>query len=283
MKIVCITSEDDVFPTTLTQLAQPPKQLFVLGNTELLSQPALAIVGSRHVTSYGQQVTTDLAAAVAGQGIVVISGLALGVDGIAHRAALQAGGKTIAILANGLDKITPRSHRSLAIQILEQGGTIISEYPEGMPPLRHSFVARNRLVAGLAQAVLITEAAAGSGSLHTASFALEQGKDVLAVPGNITSPMSQGTNQLIKSGATPITSAADLLSHLQLKPAQVSLPMGANAAEQAILDALGQGITDGNQLLYSSELDAALFNQSLTMLELHGHIKPVGGGHWQLA
>lgn len=282
MKITKITPKDDVFPATLRNIPDPPKQLYVLGDVSLLSTPkALAVVGSRALTPYGKQVTDKLSRAAAQQGIVIISGLALGVDGIAHKATLEVGGKTIAVLANGLDRIHPTTHRDLAKQLLEHGGAIVSEYPEGTSPHRAFFVARNRLVSGLAQAVLITEAAAKSGTLHTAQFALEQGKEVMAVPGNITSAMSAGTNRLIRTGATPITDSQDLLDYfgVQEGTAQQSL-VGGSEEEQRILDLLARGVSDTAELLHQSELAAASFNQALTMLELSGRIKPLGAGQW---
>jgi DNA processing protein len=241
------------------------------------------VVGSRGLTPYGKTITDQLAGEAAGKGIVIVSGMALGVDGIAHRAALQTGGKTIAVLANGLDRMYPSSHRGLAKQILEQGGAIISEYPEGTDPRREHFIARNRIVSGLSSAVLITEAAAKSGTLHTAQFALEQGREVMCVPGNITSPLSAGTNQLIKAGAMPVTTGQDIIQFFGIEEGitQQSL-VGASQEEQVILDLLAQGIADSAELLALSELDAAGFNQALTMLEITGRIKPLGAGRWTL-
>lgn len=284
MKITTIIAKDDHFPDKLRTIPQPPNKLFVLGNLkELLEQPSLAVVGSRKVTPYGRGVTEDLIQAVASKGIVIISGLALGVDAIAHQAALAAGGKTIAVLPCGLDKPYPATNRQLARKILEQGGALVSEYPDGTPPLQHHFIERNRLVSGLSDGLLVTEAAAKSGTIHTAGFALDQGKTVMAVPGNITSEQSQGTNNLVKTGATPITSAQDILTALgiggQLELTEV-LP--ANEQEAAILDQLKQGITDGQELQTLSGLDAATFNQTLTMLEITGKIRPTGAGHWNL-
>jgi DNA processing protein len=214
---------------------------------------------------------------------VIVSGLALGVDGIAHQACLEAGGTTVAVLANGLDKVYPATHTALAKRILEQGGTSMSEYAAGMPGFKYNFIARNRIVAGLADALLITEAAEKSGTLHTARFALEQGRDVLAVPGNITSPASAGTNNLIKTGATPVTSVQDILYVLGIDKATPKTTVrGQNADEQAIIDLLQAGTTDGSELLIRSTLPASLFNQTLTMLEISGKIRPLGNNLWTL-
>lgn len=286
MNIKTLTLGESAFPVALAAIPQPPKQLFILGAplNELLLQPAVGVVGSRKVSPYGRTVTSTLVGALASQGIITISGLALGVDGLAHQAALEAGGLTIAVLPAGLDVIYPASHTSLARRILENGGALVSEYPAGTPPLKHNFIARNRLVSGLSLGVLVTEAAEKSGTLHTANFALEQGKSVFAVPGNITSPLSKGTNNLIKAGAQPVTDVNDILSALNLK---ITLqtnkpPIAATAEEAGLLKLLQSGICDINELQLLSKLTPAMFNQTLTMMEITGKIKPLGGGQWSL-
>jgi DNA processing protein len=275
-------------PERLQRLSSPPRALFHTGADleELLERPVVAIVGSRKVTPYGHQVTTKLARELAEQGVVIVSGLALGVDALAHQAVLEADGLTIAVLPSPIEQIVPRSHVQLARRIVERGGALISEYAADMPPMKQNFVARNRLVAGLADALLITEAALKSGSLHTARFALEQGKDVMAVPGNISSPISEGTNNLIRAGAVPITCVEDVLSVLQLRfksIAPLKVAKGANVYEQAIIDLLKTGLTDGEELQRNSQLEIAAFNQTLTMLELSGKIRPIGANNWALA
>ena len=285
MKITPITANDPSFPAALSAIPDPPKTLYVLGNlSAALAAPCLAVVGSRKVTPYGRAVTTKLVEEVAGKGVTVISGLALGVDALAHQAALTVGGVTVAVLPCGLDTPYPATHRQLARQIIKQGGALISEYPEGTPPLQHHFIARNRLVSGLSHGVLITEAAEKSGTLHTANFALEQGKAVMAVPGNITSLYSAGTNMLIKTGAAPITKADDILQELGVTSGQQQLAvLGANQQEATILELLEQGITEGSELQLISRLDPASFNQTLTMLEITGKIRPTGAGHWTIS
>lgn len=270
-------------PERLQRLPQPPKQLFVQGYLEaLLESPCVAIVGSRKVSTYGRQVTEQFARVLAERGVTIISGLAFGVDSIAHRAALEAGGKAIAVLPTPLDRIYPASHRQLATDLLEQGGALVTEYASDDDTYPSSFVARNRLIAGLADATLIPEAALKSGSLHTARFTLELGKDVLAVPGNITSPVSEGTNNLVRVGATPITSVDDLLFALKLPANAPQKPKGQTPAEQTILDLLAAGISDGAELLQRSRLAVESFNQSLTMLEIKGIIRNLGTNHWSL-
>lgn len=273
-------------PECLKLIASPPKQLFYRGARleELLARPRLAVVGSRRVTAYGRQVTTELVSRLAEQGIVIVSGLAIGVDALAHQAALEAGGLTIAVLPGGIDEPYPATNRRLSRQIVDQGGALVSEYEPGVINFKTNFIARNRLVAGLSQAVLITEAAQKSGSLHTARFALEQGKDVLVVPGNINSLTSIGANNLIKAGATVVTDYRDVLHALKLKDHRTTARevRGRNAQEQAVLDLMLQGVNDGDELLAKSDLSAAEFSQVLTMLEIGGKIRPLGGNQWSI-
>lgn len=271
-------------PSILSQLPDPPAQLYVEGTLDgIFDRPRLAVVGSRKASPYGRQVTDSLVREAAGAGAVIISGLALGIDAAAHQSALDAGGTTIAVLACGLDQVYPAANRGLARRILDAGGALVSEYEPGMPPLAHQFIARNRLVSGLSDAVLITEAAAKSGTLHTASFALEQGKTVLAVPGHITHAGSQGTNRLIKSGAGLVTEVQDIYDALGIsrQPVRAEV-LAASADEAAILRQLQDGITEGNELLAASGLPVTLYNQTLTMLELTGKIRPLGAGHWAI-
>lgn len=279
-----ITQDYATYPDELAHLDNPPKQLFVAGElAPLLERPRVAIVGSRKASSYGKSVTSQLAGELAEQGIVIVSGLALGVDSLAHRAALEAGGLTLAVLPTSLDNIYPRVYCGLAEQIVQTGGALATEYDGSLPIGRWNFIDRNRIVAALSDCVLITEAAQKSGSLHTARFALGLGKDVLAVPGNITSPTSEGANNLIKSGALPVTSAQDVLDILGItKPKQARLPLGASAEETLLLRLLSQGTSDGTELLASSSLAIDQFNQTLTMLELTGKIRPLGANHWTL-
>lgn len=285
MKILRIKSDNPAYPERLRHIPDAPRQLFMCNDlTDLLQRPTLAIVGSRRVTPYGRQVTEMLAREATQQGITIISGLALGIDAIAHQAALAERGTTIAVLPCGLDTIYPTSHHHLAQQIMEQGGALVSEYPAETPPFKLNFIARNRIVTGLADAVLITEAASKSGTLHTANFALEQGKTVMAVPGNITSEQSQGTNNLIKMGATPVTNIQDILSAMNLQITKQEKPVfGDTQEETRILQLMNAGISDGSELLHTSQLDASVFNQALTMLEIAGKIRPLGAGHWGIA
>lgn len=286
MKVKKLTLTDSEFPEILKTIPQPPKILYVMGDLQpLLEMPRVAIVGSRKVTPYGRHVTQMFAGDLARAGVVIVSGLALGTDSIAHEACLDEGGKTIAILPTSLDNIYPSSHRGLAQRILQSGGVLISEYESAMPGLKQNFIERNRLVSGISDGVLIPEAAIKSGTLHTANFALDQGKTVMAVPGNITSATSEGTNNLLKTGAIMVTETTDALTalHLTSKDIQQALPLAANEAEQAILSFIAAGTSDGSALLAESGLTPSEFNQTLTMLEITGKIRALGAGNWGIS
>jgi DNA processing protein len=262
------------------------ERLFVLSDNidGLMARPRVAIVGSRKVTPYGKAVTAQFAGELARQGIVIVSGLAYGVDAVAHRAALEAGGLTIAVLPSPVTDIYPAVHRNLAQQIVESGGAVLSEYPEGTPAFKWNFIERNRIVSGMSNALLITEATENSGTMHTARFALEQGVEVLAVPGNITSPTSAGTNNLIKTGATPVTNPDDVLQVLGFQRSiRIRQVKGSNPLEQCILDLLVDNVSDGNELMARSKLAAAEFNQALTMMEITGKVKALGANQWTIA
>jgi DNA processing protein len=286
MEIIALRQGSADFPKRLSHISGPPKILYTLGAPlgDLLKHPCVAVVGSRTISPYGAQVTFDLARQLAEQGVVIISGLALGVDAEAHTAALEAGGLTIAVLPTPVNDVYPSNNRQLAQRILDNGGALVSEYEVNEYAFKTNFVARNRIVSGLADALLITEAAEKSGSLHTARFALEQGKPVLVVPGPITSSGSVGTNNLLKSGATPVTSVSDVLYVLNLTPHQTKVRhvRGRSRNEQLILDLLIQGMRDGDDLLQSSQLSISDFNQVLTMLEISSKIRALGANQWAI-
>lgn len=213
MKIEEISIESKEYPEQLREIYDAPLKLYVLGNKEILKQLGIAIVGSRNATEYGRKVALQFAKDLSTKEINIISGLALGIDTCAHLGALNSDsvGKTIAVLGGGLDEIYPKQNIELAKQIIKCGGCIISEYPLGTKPGKLHFPQRNRIISGLSKGVLIVEASENSGSLITADFALEQGREVFAVPGNISSPTSVGTNNLIKQGAKLVTSYEDVL------------------------------------------------------------------------
>lgn len=270
----------------LKSIAKSPKRLYFVGNLPEQRIPTVAIVGSRKVTSYGKEVAYKLSYDLAKAGIVVISGLALGIDGIAHQAALDANGRTIAILGNALPDIYPSTHTNLADAIVRSGGAVLSEYEPGLPTMRHQFLERNRLVSGLCDVLLVVEAAARSGTLSTAAYALEQGKEVAAIPGNITSPMSAGCNHLIKQGAHPVTEALDVIRLLGMEervPKQTELLFSGSDEEVILLKLLRDGLRNGHELHAASKLTPEAYGQALTMLEINGRIRPLGANQWALA
>lgn len=286
MKVNSLKHDAPDFPDILRHIPSPPKELFWAGAhpNSLLNRPRVAVVGSRKVTSYGRQVTQQISQELARVGAVIISGLALGVDAVAHQAAIDAGGLTIAVLPTSLDSIYPASHLNLARQIIASGGCLISEYRSGAPVYKTNFTARNRIVSGLADVLLITEAAKNSGTMHTAGFALEQGRTVMAVPGNILVTSSEGCNNLIKNGAAPVTGAGDVFFALGLDLSaqrQTKVFRGAGN-EQKIFDLIRRGIADQEELAEIARLDGPALSASLTTLEINGYIRAEGGS-WRLA
>lgn len=284
MKSNQISPQDNKFLQILTNIANAPKTLHYIGTPPAERAPTVAIVGTRKPTAYGKEVTTRFAGELAQKGVVIVSGLALGVDGLAHTAALEANGTTVAVLGNGLPDIYPASHRGLAERIVRQGGALFSEYKPHEKARPHYFLERNRIVSGLADAVIITEAAARSGTLNTAMHALEQGKEVFVVPGPITSPMSAGCNQLLKQGAAPIVCIEDVLEIIApdlLRP-QARLPLGNTPLETSVIQLISKGVRDGDELQRTLGCSATDLSVALTMLEVAGAIRALGGNQWTL-
>jgi DNA processing protein len=284
IKINRLSPDSNNFTQILTTIALPPEKLYFIGILPDQRRPAIAIIGARKPTSYGREVTYKIAYELAKRGVVIVSGLALGIDAIAHRAALEAGGTTIAVIANGFPAIQPSSNRELGEQIVARGGAIITEYEPDTPPLQFRFLERNRLVSGLSDGILITEAAARSGTLNTTARALEQNREVFVVPGNITSPMSAGCNMLLRQGATPVTCAEDILEVIapELLRPQTALALGTTPQEVTLIELLQSGMRDGDGLQQASGLSATDYATTLTMLELAGTVRPLGGNQWTL-
>ncbi|RYC74490.1 DNA-processing protein DprA [Candidatus Nanosyncoccus alces] len=250
----------------------------------------VAIVGSRHNTKYGEEVAYKLAYELGKRGVVVVSGLAFGVDSIAHRGCLDANGVTVAILGTPIDHIYPASHKPLAAEIIKKGGAVMSEYAPGANVFtKVSFLERNRLISGLSDIVVVVEAAERSGSLNTATHALEQSKEVFAVPGNINNPYSQGCNKLIKQGAIPYTEPKDILELLfpedytkkYKKLCQANL-IGDNDVETKILQALASGLRSGEDIMTATSLPPEVFNEATTLLEIKSRIRSLGLNNWSL-
>jgi DNA processing protein len=258
------------FPSLLRELHDPPPGLFLRGGAEieLLSLPAVAIVGARACSSYGGQVARMLGRELAAAGLVIVSGLARGVDGEAHRGALEAGGATVGVLGCGVDRDYPAAHASLARGICEHG-LVVSEYAPGVEPAPWRFPARNRIIAGLTVASVIVEARERSGALITADFALEAGREVFAVPGEITSSLSAGTNALLRLGATPLTRVSDVLEPLGIDPAR-SEPAELGEHARTVLAALAEEPAGADELGCVTGLDAAALATALAELELAG-------------
>lgn len=284
MKINTTTPDKTDFTKVLINVAKPPKTLHYIGTLPTERKPTVAIVGTRRPSTYGKEVTHRLSYDLAKRGVVIVSGLALGVDAIAHAAALEADGITIAVLGTPLPTISPASNRALGESIIAANGAIISEYSQGARVFPSNFLERNRIVAGLADAIIITEATSRSGTLNTAARALEQGKEIFVVPGNITSPLSAGCNGLLKQGARVVTDYSDVLDIIapNLSSQQSVLPLGQNQLETTILTHIAAGVRDGEQLLTLSAVDATEFATALTMLELAGAIRALGGNQWTL-
>ena len=260
---------DPAFPPALGSIFDPPPGLFLHGAGEvgLLDRPTVAIVGARACSSYGSHVAKILGRELAGAGLVVVSGLARGVDGEAHRGALEAGGTTVAVLGCGVDRAYPAAHRELAHRICTEG-LVVSEYAPGVEPAPWRFPARNRIIAGLAHATIVVEARERSGALITADLALEEGREVFAVPGEITSALSQGTNGLLRLGATAATSAADVLEVFGLRRAGPKTPALSPTAEQ-VLARIRDAPSSADELVRVLGLDAATVAAGLAELELH--------------
>lgn len=286
MKINRISPPKNSYLQMLDTIAKVPEKLYFIGKLPEQRCLSVAIIGTRKPTSYGKEVTYKVAYDLAKRGVVIVSGLALGIDAVAHKAALDAGGKTIAVLACGVDSIYPASNKQLAEKIIESGGAIISEYSPGTTPRDFQFLARNRIVSGLSDMVLVTEAASRSGTLATVAHALDQGKEVGVVPGNITSPMSAGCNGLLKQGAHAICSAEDIFHILNIESEnedhQIALPLGSNEIENKIITLISEGIRDGEDIRIALNLPAADFLQAITMLEINGVLRALGNDKWTL-
>ncbi len=268
---------DSAFPPLLRAIHDPPPGLFLRGDAdvELLSRPSVAIVGARACSAYGRQIARSLGRDLAAAGLVVVSGLARGVDAEAHRGALEAAGATVAVLGCGIDRDYPAAHRELAKQVAGTG-MIVSEYAPGVEPAPWRFPARNRIVAGLCAATVVVEARERSGALITADFALEEGRDVFAVPGEITSALSAGSNALLRLGATPLTCAQDVLEDYGLATAVAAPPdLGETAAK--VLERIREGAAGADELARATGLSAGELAVELTELELTGLVNEEDG------
>lgn len=285
-----LTLADADYPQALLTIADPPILLFVKGRSTLLNAVSLAVVGSRNATAQGIQNAERFSDAVSRAGFTIVSGMALGIDAAAHQGGLRGQGSSVAVIGTGIDIAYPVRNRALAQRLVEDG-CIVSEYPLGMPPMAANFPRRNRIISGLARAVLVIEAAGQSGSLITARMAAEQGRDVLAVPGSIHAPLSKGCHLLIKQGAKLVESAQDILEEMGrcpgMPPSQTALPLAvpsslsAPSQDDDLLHAVGFDPVDMDELSNRSGLSAGALTERLLVLELEGVIECLPGGRYR--
>ncbi|MSQ24130.1 MAG: DNA-protecting protein DprA [Chloroflexi bacterium] len=281
--IRAITKRDSDYPEQLAEIYDAPPVLYVRGELGTADALALAIVGTRGASTYGRMAAEQLAIELARAGVTIVSGLALGVDTAAHRGALQGGGRTIAVLASGLDRIYPSQNAGLADEI-SRNGALVTEFPLGIKPDAVNFPRRNRIISGLTRGTLVVEAGERSGALITAAFAAEQGREVLAVPGSIFSSKSKGTNALIRDGATPVTSADDVLAELRPnhQPRQLSIAdiVPLDETERVLVNVLKGDPVHIDEIAREAALPMSLVSAALAMMELKGIVRQLGGMHY---
>jgi DNA processing protein len=274
------------YPRYLREVPNPPPLLFCQGELRESDQWAVAVVGTRRLTAYGKQVTHELVSGLVRSNVTIISGLAKGIDSVAHQVAVEMGGRTIAVLGSGLDNIYPAQNRRLADRILDGHGAIISEYALGVRPEAKNFPPRNRIISGLSLGVIVIEAGSRSGALITANFALEQNREVFAVPGNINSPASKGTNRLIQQGAKPVLDVEDILEELNLtmvlEQVAVQRVVPDSAEEALLLNHLSHQPVHVDFLSRECGLPSAMVSSTLTLMELKGMVQQVGGMNYVL-
>jgi DNA processing protein len=278
-----VTLDDDDYPRLLRHIPSPPTVLYVRGTILASDDLAIGIVGTRRATGYGNDLSQRFAIELAAAGVTVVSGLALGIDTVAHRAALEAGGRTIAVFGCGLDSIYPPSNRHLAARIIEQGA-VVSEYALGTKPDARNFPVRNRIISGLSRGVLVVEAPLKSGALITTAFAADQGRDVYAVPGSALSANSAGCHELIRNGATLVTSASQILENLDVAAAQehsqTRLILPETDHERILYEIVGATPRHVDELCHDSGLPIQLVNGTLLAMELKGLVRQSGAQHY---
>ena len=276
-----LTIEDEEYPDALRNIYDPPFVLYVRGDISVLQKPLISMVGSRKFSTYGKSATQKIASELAQSGIAIVSGLAIGIDGIAHQSVLDVGGLTVAVLGSGVNdaSIFPRFNYNLAQKIIQNGGLVISEFPPFTPAFKQNFPLRNRIVSGLSLGTVVVEAGEKSGSLITAYSALDQGRVIFAVPGSIFSPQSAGTNELIRKGAILTTFGDNVLSELGLLP-QADVKqlryIAQTPEEEKILNCLTEGEKHINDIVVESTLPTHLIGSTLSLLEINGAIKNIG-------
>ncbi len=285
--ISLLTWDSPAYPAYLREIPSPPPVLYVQGELQERDRFAMAVVGTRRLTTYGRQVTRDLVTGLVQSGVTIVSGLARGIDAVAHKTALDLNGRTIAVLGSGLDCVYPTEHRSLAQQIAAGNGAVISEYALGVQPDAKNFPPRNRVISGLSLGVVVVEAGEQSGALITTKFAIEQDREVFAVPGNVTSPVSRGPNRLIQQGAKLVLSVEDILEELNLQLAveqtAVQLALPGTAEEIALYQQLTAQPIHIDELSRTTGLPSSVISSTLTLMELKGMVQQVGGMNYVLS
>ncbi|MBQ6151653.1 MAG: DNA-processing protein DprA [Mogibacterium sp.] len=279
METVKIDIDSIEYPARLREIPDPPKQLYCTGNTGLLNEKSIGVVGARKNTVYGKNVALMIGRRLAESGLVVTSGLALGIDGYSHEGALEAEGKVIGVLGSGIDHMTPQRHRSLMMKGLDNGGLVVSEYPPEMECSRWSFPARNRIISGLSDALVVVEAGLDSGSLITAKHASDQGRTVYAVPGNINSQTSIGCNLLIRDGAVPLIIIDDLIRDVGAMPVKSNEPVkDLDSDEQKIFEVVMEmsGATM-EEIIRNTGFSPGLANSLVTVMEIKGIVESYAG------
>lgn len=275
-----LTLADSSYPQALLEIPDPPALLYAKGDLSLLHMPAIAVVGSRNASPQGEKNAEEFSASLSQHGLCIISGMALGIDGAAHRGALRTGGKTIAVVGTGLDIVYPARHRDLAHQIA-QHGLIISEFALGTPSKPQNFPRRNRIISGLSRGCLVVEANVQSGSLITARLAAEQGREVFAIPGSIHSPLSKGCHQLIKQGAKLVDHTKDILEELHVHSLTQFSSQAERSEESPLLEAMGYDPVSMDILVERSGLTSDRLSAMLLVLELENQVTSLPGGRFQ--
>lgn len=284
-KIKLVSKDDESYPELLKEIHDPPYLLYIYGSLDSLKAPSLAVVGSRKHTHYGKEVVDKVVPELVQHGITIVSGLALGIDALAHKVALDSGGKTVAIIGCGLDNIYPMANINLAREIIRKGGAIVSEYPFGTPPLKQHFPARNRIISGVSLGTLVIECDIESGAMITAHHCIEQNREMFAVPGFLTNPLSAGPNSLLKMGAHVVTSGKDVVEGLELFwdadtvkicDKDITLPIN----ERNIYDLLSHEPVHIDVIVEHSRMNMADVNSALLFLEIKGMVRNIGAAKY---
>lgn len=287
--IQLLNFREPLYPKLLLETPALPPLLYIKGDMRNAEELMLAVVGTRKITNYGRTAVPLILEPLVKTGLTIVSGLAFGVDAAAHMVAVQQGARTIAILGCGLDEksLYPKEHQYLASQILENGGALISEHPPGRPALKQNFVARNRIISGMSVATLVIECGLKSGALITARHALDQNRQVYAIPGPIYSPESQGPNNLLKMGAKCVSSAEDILNDLNIQPETMSVANDKSGdttpEEQKLLDLIGFEPISIDEIIKQTQFEAGVVGACLTLLEIKGRVKNLGAQQYILA